>query len=118
MYIAVVLTLPERKFKLLYIAIALTLPESKFRLLYIAVALTLPESNSVILHQNSYNKQCTLHYNYLGHQNSEFAVVLTLPERKFRLLYIAVALTLHQNSEFDHVTLGFFTSTSTPTSMA
>ena len=37
-----------------------------------------------------------------------------------RLLYIAVALTLHQNSEFDHVTLGFFTSTSTstPTSTA
>jgi len=44
MYIAVALTLPESKFRLLYIAISLTLPESKFRLLYIAVALTLPES--------------------------------------------------------------------------
>ena len=53
MYIAVALTLPESKFRLLYIAIALTFPESKFRLLYIAVALTLLESNSVILHQNS-----------------------------------------------------------------
>ena len=69
----------------MYIAVPLTLPESKFRLLYIAIA-------------------------------------LTLPERKFRLLYIAVALTLHQNSEFDHITLGFFTFTSTsmstPTSTA
>ena len=43
MYIAVALTLPENKFRLLYIAIALTLPKRKFRLLYIAVALTLPE---------------------------------------------------------------------------
>ena len=29
MYIAVALTLPERKFRLLYIAVTLTLPESK-----------------------------------------------------------------------------------------
>ena len=46
MYIAIALTLPERKFRLLYIAVTLTLPESKFshitskfrqQLMYIAV---------------------------------------------------------------------------------
>ena len=65
--------------------------------MYIAVALILPESKFRLLY---------------------IAIALTIPESKFRLLYIAVALSLHQNSEFDHVTLGFFASTSTSTSTA